>query len=265
MSSAPVDAVLDFAVLDRNEQDVEIAIKGEDVAGFAASISTGGSKKQRVIPDPVEAFIAAARMGMFTDRSTPPWESGAELLDMQVDVARNEQTWRMRLWNIDRGAFRVLANMLRARILDSITIRSVSSAVSEAPVPAPIDLTGSAYPPPYGPTAFHLDYEMPDRTSRDRYIHLMFVREPEDAAVQAAFAMLDTWTCLLMLGGYPGEDMHPGQSVAVPEPAFLLDPRTIEQAFPDIFLCDDDCYAALTNSSQIIHRSVWPLELLLLR
>jgi len=261
----PVEPVLDFTVLDWYEQDIVIAVKGEDVAHFEGNTKGGPPKNERPLPDPIQSFINAARLGMFTESSTPPWQSGAELQGKEVDLAHKEQTWRVRLRNIDRGAFRVLTNMLRARLLDSITVNAISPAVTAGLVSAPIDLRRLAYPGPHKPTPFVVDYEMPDRTSRNRYVQFSFAREPDDSAAKVVFGALETWTWILMLGGYPGDNIHPNQSAAVPAPAFLLDPRTIEQAFPELFLCDDDCYAAVINYAQILHRSICPLELLLIR
>jgi len=261
----PVEPALDFAVLDRNEQEIVITVTGQDVAQFEGNRQSRPLKNERALPDPVQAFIGAARLGMFTDSSRPPWQSGAELLDTEVELAKSQQTWRVGLRNIDRGAFRVLTNILRARLLDSIAVKTISPAVTPGPVSAPIDLQGLAYPGPHKPTPFVLDYEMPDRMSQNRYLQLNFACEPDNSVAETVFGGLDTWAWLMMLGGYPGDNMHPSQSAAVPEPAFLLDPRTIEHAFPDLFLCDDDCYAAVINYAQILHRSICPLELLLIR
>ena len=67
------------------------------------------------------------------------------------------------------------------------------------------------------------------------------------------------------MGGYAADGMMPWQSSVGAEPAFLLDKTTVEQAFPDLFLCDDDCYAGVVNWAQALHRSGCPLTSIVLR
>jgi hypothetical protein len=261
MSAA--EAVLDFAIEDRIEQDLAIEVKGLDVRQFSVNRQEELRTGEAVMPDPVEAFVAAAKLGMFADSSNPPWQSGAEVLGKQADLAEKRQSWRVRLQKVDRGALRVLTNMLRARVLESISVKTVSAA--GAPKAALVEPHLLPYPRRSESVPFAVDYEMPDRASRDRYLHFIFRSEPEDAVTEAVFRALESWSCLLTLGGYPDEDMLPSESIADPEPAFLLDPNTIEQAFPNAFICDDDCYAAVINFARIVDRSLCPLETLLLR
>jgi hypothetical protein len=242
-----------------------VAIQGEDVSNIQGNTSHGPPKNERPLPDPVHVFVEAARLGMFASSSAPPWQSGAEMLSKEVDLAKNRLTWHVRLRNVHQGAFRVLTNILSARLLDSISVKTILPETTERTKSALIDLWHLPYPSPHQPTPFIVDYEMPDRTGRERYLQFILASEPDDSVAEIVFAALDTWTWLLMLGGYPGDNMPPSQSAAAPEPAFMLDPRTIEQAFPDLFLCDDDCYAAVINYAQIVHRSIWPLEFLLIR
>jgi len=258
------EPALDFQVMDRNEQEVLISIEGEDVHNFKDNLQGPPPENELTLPDPVQAFVDAARRGMFTNSTTPPWQSGAELLKKEVDLPASKQTWRVLFRNIDPGAYRVLTNILRARLLNSISMKTISP-IAAGPDDALIDLKGLAYPSPYQPIPFDLNYETPTRSSRDRYVHLIFAAEPDDATAAIVFAALETWTWLMLLGGYPSDDMHPKQSAAVPEPAFLLDPRTIEQPFPDVFLCDDDCYAAVINWAQVLHQFTYPLQVVQLR
>ena len=259
------EPALDFWVVDGSEQELMISVEGEDVLNFKDNLAAPPPKDERPLPDPLQAFVDAARRGMFANSSTPPWQSSAELLGKVVDLQSRKQTWRVLLRSVDRGAYRVLTNMLRARLFDRISVRTNSPASVESPDDALINLSPLEYPKPYKPIPYALDYEMPDRRSRERYLQVIFASKLDDATAQIVFGALETWTWLMMLGGYPAGDMHPKQSAALPEPAFQLDSHTIEQAFPELFLCDDDCYAAVINWAQILHFFTCPLEQLLLR
>jgi len=261
--SVPAGPSLTFAVHDSTTQEVMITVKGPDVLEFESNRQQRPKDRERPLRDPVAVVVDAARLGMFAGPTAPPWDSGAELRTKEVDLVEKRQTWRVAWRNIDPGVFRVLVNILRSRHLENIEINTISR---DAAIPRSyIDLLKLPYPVPRASAPFILDYEMPDRTGRNRYLQICFAREPDDAETEAVFDALDKWTWLLMLGGYPGENMDPSQSGAAPDPAFLVDSRTVEQAFPDLFLCDDDCYAAVINYAQALHRSVCPIEILLIR
>jgi hypothetical protein len=255
------EAIVVFHVDDLKEQEILIRIQGDDVLCFEENGSSGGDP--RTVPDPVEAFVTAARLGMFPSPVALPWLSGAERMHREVDQTSRRQTSRIRLWNVDRGAFRVLVNLLLARTLERIEIATVRG--SEGDRSSGIEWAGLRYPAPYRPLPFPVDYEMPDRSSRERFLQLAFSRNPDTEELERIYAGLDVWSRLPLLGGYPADDMKPGHSAAVADPAFLLDPGTVEVAFPDLFLCDDDCYAAVTNWAHTVHHSVCPVAGLFLR
>lgn len=162
---------------------------------------------------------------------------------------------------MDPGALKVLVNLLLARAPERASITSARIPEGAPPLlPAALPYPAPALPPP-----FPVDYQMPIRSSRERFLQLTFAHSPSDAALETVYAGLDAWALLPALGGYPADSMDPQQSAAIPDPAFLLDPCTVELAFPDMFLCDDDCYAAAVNWAHVLHRSVGPVSGLLLR
>ncbi len=134
--------------------------------------------------------------------------------------------------------------------------------------PRPLDLPALRYPAPYhpDPPLFPVDYEMPARASRERFLQIAFARSPTEAELSTNNGGLDLWAPLppaRRLRGFDG--MAPWHSIAVADPAFLLDPETVELAFPDIFLCDDDGYAAVIDWAHVLHGSVCPVAGVLLR
>ncbi|HKD07241.1 MAG TPA: hypothetical protein VKB79_15160 [Bryobacteraceae bacterium] len=260
---APAEPTINFTVQDSHEQEVLITVIGSDVLEFEGNRQGPPARGQRPLRDPIEVVVDAARRGMFANPDTPPWTSTAELRSKDVSAVQTRQTWRVGFKHVDLGVFRVVMNILRSRFLDRIDISTIAPEAGMGR--SQIDLWNLRYPSIRQSTPFLLDYEMPDRTCRDRYLQIGFAKPLSNGITKAVFDALDNWTWLLMLGGYPGDNIHPTQSSAAPEPAFLVDPNTIEQAFPDLFLCDDDCYAAVINYAQIVHRSVWPIEALLIR
>jgi hypothetical protein len=255
---------IEFDVYEQPEQELFIRVAGMDVVEFEGNAGKNQDPDIRTLPDPVQAFVVVARYGMFAHPMTSPWLSTAELMDKRVDLAGLKQSWRVKIRNIDYGALLVLANMLQARRLDSIEIRSTAPQQTH---PAGAHFTSTAqlaYPAPRHERNITIDYQMPDRTSRERVIELTFTREAKDFA-ERVYTALDSWAALLMLGGYPGPDQRPYQSAAVAGPAFLLDPETVEIDFPDLFLSDDDSFAAVMNYAEMAHHTICPVKLLYIR
>jgi hypothetical protein len=255
------EGALEFTVFDLKEQEVLVRIRGEDVLHFEGAGPAEGDGP--AMPDPVVAFVAAARLGMLTDPAVAPWLSGAEMTAREVDRASRQETCRVRVWNVAPGALRVLANLLLARTPERAEVKTAQ--VPQGLSPSLLTLAALHYPPPFRPLPFPVDYEMPDRSSRERFLQIALAGSPRPNELDTIYAGLDVWSRLPLLGGYPADHMKPWQSAAVPDPAFLLDPSTVEQAFPDLFLCDDDCYAAVINWAHSLHHSGCPVAGLLLR
>lgn len=260
---------LRFAVVDTPTQELAIVTRGDvtlretDERDAAAPAAGGDDPSAEPIPDPVALFVTAARLHMFPAPSVDPWDSDAELVARRADPALVEVTQRVRLRNVHRGALRVLANLLIARLPEMVRIETATAPPGHDT--SLLDLTKLDYPAAPGQLPFRIDRQELLRSSRDRLVQIVFERPPEDEALGAVYAGLDAWSQLPLFGGYPDEGTDPWQSSAGPSPAFLLDPYTVEQAFPDLFLCDDDCFACVVNWAICVHRSVCPVASIVLR
>ena len=266
------EPIVSFAVLDTPTQEIAIHIRGD--AAFFAELSEaagqtepadlrGDDSMADAIPDPVAAFVAAAQLHMFVTPLADPQNSDAELVSRSADPGDASVSYRLRLRNVHRGALRVLANLLVARMPEFIrmdTVKAPSHLIASG-----LDLKSLEYPSASGHIPFPVDYEMPVRSSRDRFLQIAFARPPQPEVLKMVYSGLATWSQLPLFGAYPRQNMKPWQSSAGPSPAFLFDPYTVEQAFPDIFLCDDDCYACVVNWALYLHRSVWPVARIVLR
>ncbi len=263
MTAPFVEPQLSLELLDVAEQDILIAVQGEDVLQFEENLREEPSPNTRTLPDPVQLFVRAAQLGMFTNARSDPWQSTAEVLDSKVELDRRRQSWRIRVRNIDPRAGQVLANMLQARLLDRIVIKpDYTLGAAQQPTSTP-KISEWRFPHPHPSTSVAVDYQPSDRRSRERTVELVCKADVSEFA-ETIFSGLDKWATLLMLGGYPSSDMRPYESVAVAEPAFLLDPHTIQMNFPNIFLCDENCFAALVNYAQIVHHTISPIERLVI-
>ncbi|HVT16010.1 MAG TPA: hypothetical protein VHQ90_07505 [Thermoanaerobaculia bacterium] len=157
----------------------------------------------------------------------------------------------------------MLANLLIARLPEIVRIETANAPPGHNT--SLLDLATLDYPAAPGQLPFPIDREELFRSSRDRFVQIVFARPPEGEALEAVYAGLDAWSQLPLFGGYPDEDTDPWRSSAGPSPAFLLDPYTVEQAFPDLFRCDDDCFACVLNWAIYVHRSVCPVASIVLR
>jgi hypothetical protein len=254
----PPEPVVDFQVWDWPKQDLLIDARGADVRHFGPQQVTNDDN----IPDPVEAFVAAARLGMLTRPTVAPWDSSAKVMERHIAAGDGVAQYRIEINNLDPGALRVLTNLLRARNLTAATIRSAATGATGSTDTA---LATLPYPQHFKPTDFRVDYEEPVHTHKDRAIQLLFTNPPDVAQEEASYAGLAAWTMLLMLGGYPGDDQPPAQSGAAPDAPFLFDDRTIELAFPELFLCDELCFDALINWVQLFHHSTATVDTLIIR
>jgi len=258
--TAPPEAALSFDVIRADAQDLVVTMRGADVGRF---LNDGSIDVEAGVPNPVDAFVRAARLGMFARPDGNLDRSTASVASRQVLPDRSFENDSITVSHVADGAFRVLANMLLSRDLEEVAIRS-QFPDTKVVTAERLFLTSLQYPA-HVPPPFLVDYEMPDRTARDRVVQLLFDREPSDECLEAAYSGFDAWTLLLMLGGYPRDDQRPSQSGAIPDKAFLVEPDTIEQAFPDVFLCDEDCFASLVNWVTHVHRSGCPVSKLTIR
>ncbi len=250
-------------ISDSSDQDVSVEAIGRDVLEFEANRQEKPPTSEMALPDPVMTLVAAAERGAFAHPLTEPWTSKIELLGKKVGLAEQKQFWMLRLRKIDMGAILVLANMLQARVLDRVTIRTVSPEGAEPGLPRLTSIAALTFPQIVPRQPFTVDYA-PERLSRERSVEIVFTREAASFADEV-YSALEHWSTILMLGGYPPTGTPSYQSAAVAEPAFLLDPQTVLLEFPDLFLCDENCFAGLVNLTRTLHQTLCPVQTLVIR
>ncbi len=253
--SAPIVV---FNVADTPSQDVTVSIQGPDVELFEPDARPEPLDPDLVIPDVVALFVEAGRLGMWSGGTENPAESCAEVLAFEHRATRWQRTWRIRLTQIDRGGFRVLYNLLSARDLESISIQSEKWPDQPGRVHL-LEEPPARFPELFKPAPFKIDYVRPER-SKDRVVRIVFANPLDEAQTAQAYAALEVWTRLLLLGGYPPPGMVPEASGAIPDLAFLLDPWTIEQSFTEAFLCDEAAFVAPVNWATRLHLTGMPVE-----
>ena len=236
-------------LVDHFPQDISIRVRGEGVLQFQGN-APSKELGPDVMPDPVEAFVEGVRFGMLGGSKQPPWGGRAEVLEKKVDLAKLEQHWLVRLAGVDQGALRVLANLLRARPLDEVSlVTTLNASTSGARF---LTFASLKYPKPYEKLPFEFRYEEPV-SSKNRVIQVVFRTPPSEDAVEELVAALQKWN-MLLLGGYPDQDQEPSESGAFGDEPFQLDEVTVEQSFPDIFDCAEAAFHAMVNHVCVVHR-----------
>jgi hypothetical protein len=229
-------------VFDSFPQELVIEARGPDVALFVSG-SVVGDADPETFPDPVELFLAAVNEQMFPGPVGKGCTCRATLIDRSVDRADGAGAWRLRLEGVHPGCLRVLANLLAARELDAASIHGASADTRARP----LDPMSVLYPPARSTLAFVVEREDAIRAFRDRLVQIEFVSPPPDDVVDRLFDTLDVWTKVMLLGGYPPEDMEPRESGVFPDGPILLDERTVQHAFPEAFQCDESAFNCVVN------------------
>jgi hypothetical protein len=247
--------VAEFLISGAAAQQLTIIAEGEDVELFERNVPPAMAGSDEVMPDIIELFVKLAELGMFCGRRYTPASSGATLLKTEFDRERKRQTWLIETRHVDPGAFKVLANLLLARRLDRISIRTTSvsepAAGQETLFPAPPE----EYPgEPVLP--FALEHPSPHRAYRDRSIRIVFEREPQDSTLEQIYAVMDDWIRLLLLGSYPPESHAPSESGVIPDLAYLADPVTVDQSFAEAFICDEAAFVPIISWAVRLHSNV---------
>jgi hypothetical protein len=241
-------------------QELTIQLSGADVLRLGPHAS---ADEEAPLPDFGSSFARAARLGLFGGREVAPWAAQADVVSSSADLKAKTQTWRLRLGGIDRGAFLILANVLRSIDLDELLLETGSKA---RPPPPLLDLQRLSYPARYAQLPFELQAEPPQRSGRDRLVQIVFAAPPPDGAVEGAIGALELWSQqLVMLGGYaePGTDTR--KSGCMPDAAFQLDEVTVELAFPDFFQADEAAFSAVVNHAAWLHHQGFGVSAVVVR
>jgi hypothetical protein len=203
------------------------------------------------IPDLGLLFRRAAEAGLFAGRFAPPWSAQAMVIGTEADLSVPSASWTMKLAGIDPGAFRIMWNVLQRLELEEAAITTSIDPMRTGAGKKRLDVGQLPYPGVHDAPPFTLDVEPPVRTSRDRFVQIVFERPPEDAVVDAVLATFEVWTNLLLLGGY-AED-NEAQSGVFPDSPMQYDELTVQQAFPEVFAADEAAFGAIVNHAAAIH------------
>ena len=221
------------------KQDLLVRARGPDLLRCEPNATDPG---EPAMPDPVGLFAACASLGMFSGPKLDPSASSAVVTSTRFDPETTGQTWRLAVASVDPGAFKVLHNLLAARVLDGFEILN-DGGENGPSTPLPIT---TVYAGVWKPR-FNARHDTPRRPSVCRGVSLVLVAPPEDPVLDAIYRALELWTNLVMLGGYAPDGIPPAKAGGLPDPAYLYDPVTIEQTFDEAFLSDEDAFNALFN------------------
>lgn len=250
------EPTIELDVPDAPYQDVVVQATGPETLLIEDFITDREAVNGAPMPDWVQLLVDAANLGMFGGAACSPWGSRARVMDRKFDASARTVTWEVALHCVDTGIFRVLSNLLRALLLDEVTIRT---RIPQTPGPRVL-LPRLAYPATYLPTPFPVTAEWTPRPLRDRAVQIVFARKLDTQFVERSYRALETWTTLLLLGAYPTPRVHPRVAAVAPDVAYQLDAFTISQEFPEIFDCDEACFSCVVNWAHAIHHSVMPVE-----
>jgi hypothetical protein len=227
-------ASLSVHVFDQFPQDLEIEVSGADVALFAPN---------RPPDDPVQLFVDALNQKMFLHPADRRCTSSASMIGSVSDLMRVRHIWRLHIEAADLAAMRVLTNMLAARALDSVDVQGKSVS----PQARRLDPLTLPYPSARPNLPFALEREEAIRESRDRLIEIELASPPSDEVYDRLSASLELWTSLMLLGGFPPEDLPARESGVLPDGPLLLDEVTIQMAFPELFQANEAAFNCMLN------------------
>jgi hypothetical protein len=231
-------------IRDRLPQVLQIVASGNDIARIAPEQPLG-EYDEDIIPDVVARWVQAVNVGLLGSAVAAPERCAAELIE-SARAPNGEQTWLVRVELADRGALRILANLLAARDLDAVTFTTARQAgVDWEKVPS-LNIGMLAYPRA-ARASFTVDRAQVPSAGKNRGVQVVFATPPADDAVDALIAALDLWAELILWGGYALEGQDPRRSGALPDGALLYDPTTVTQTFTQAFDCDDAAFEAVVS------------------
>jgi|RhiMethySRZTD1v2_1073278.scaffolds.fasta_scaffold80672_4 hypothetical protein len=253
-----------FGVVDAADQVISVTAQGRDASFFKSNVSGGDIAPDESPHDPVESFVEAANLGMFAGADHTATASSGRIIARRYDPQSQLQTWQVSLAGVDKGAFRVLVNLLIARDLTGIEINTISGLQSLIRDRPTLNYYELDYPGRPDTLPFHLDFDRPARSAKDRSLQIVFVQEPDERLVEVVYRGLEVWVNILLCGAYPIGRTSPRQAGAIPDLAYQHDAYSIVQAFPEYFGCDEASFNAAINWGQILHARYCPLEQILI-
>jgi hypothetical protein len=240
-----------FDVADRSPQELDVRVRGPEVLRFEPHAPPDEEAPR---PDLGALVVRAARAGLLGGADAAPWSAAARVLDARFDLDERRASWRLLLDGVDPGAYRIIRNLLGSMDLDEAVVSTVEAQGARPDGRPRLDPGKLAYPAVYRRLPFRVDVEPPLR-SKNRAVQIVFASRPADPVADATLAACALWADLVVLGGYPEDGVHPSRSGAMPDPPFLLDEVTVEQAFPELFAADDAAFNALVNHAAAVHHA----------
>lgn len=173
-------------------------------------------------------FTTAAAAGMFAGDAVPPAESlfrvdGQERRGLAI-------THRCTVRGIDRGAFRVLLNVVaevsrRGGAIETVTIWGGTAGRQDSDLGEILDrrYPGRAKRVPFEMELSEFFYE-----NREPLIRMELQRQPSDDEFERIKATMEAWDHILMFGGYLDLDDRDGDILPEPGEFVLAEPLVIE-------------------------------------
>jgi len=255
-----MDLQLELKVAKLEQQTLLITVQGEDVLLFEDHAKGKVLNDEVVIPDIVQLFVELTNRGMLSGSTYAPWKSQAEVLQTEVDLPNQRQSWQIRIQSLDPNAFWVLVNLLSARNFSKVTIKTLDT-YSESTESTTWLTFNQLKPPSYFQSLpFQLDREEPERTSRNRVVQIVFAQEPEIDFVEIVYKDLEIWTQAVMLGAYPRPGQPSREAGGFPDGVYQLDAFTVEQSFSEIFVSDESAFFAVINYACKLHHTQFPVQ-----
>lgn len=216
-----------------------IEAEGPGLSLFAANAAPGADPDE-VTPDPLDWLAGMIADGWFgPPPSGPPSGPPALILHQtHFDATGPRQIWQVTAQNLAPGLWRILANLLVARGLTRLSLRSEGAA-------SDCDLSALPYPPPPRATLFTLDHQTPDLAERERWLELELAAPPDEASLARLYAIMDRWVRLLALGAYPRARHSPRDAGILPDLAVLTAPTLLFQGIEIAFACDEAAFVPL--------------------
>jgi hypothetical protein len=247
--------VPDVRIEARLPQTLRIDAVGKDIAWMDGNRAPERDDSEDAVPDVVDRWARAARVGLLGGSFAPPEACGAVVQSRIFDAGTQRQQWIVSVERVDWGALRVLINLLTARQLDGVTIRTVPG--DAGPPAREVDVASLAYPTLD-------DASLPFAVSRAelvsarkaRAVKIAFASAPADPVVDGAVDALDLWAELVVWGGYAARGTDPRRSGGLPDGALLYDEVSVAQSFMEAFVCDEAAFEAVLSYGIVLHRTV---------
>jgi hypothetical protein len=195
--------------------------------------------------DAVELFVAAANAGAFGGQRFPSTHSAARVTAWPQTAGA---TVNLACRELERGAVRVLANLLRRSLGDAAApVRAIIASGPDDRLATASTVGVDALPYPLAPeqTPFDVDIESPERSLDPLHLRLTFADDLSQEDFDSAGEHLRLWIELVGRGAYLDPDAEPaGVPDASEAEIYLLSSAQIEATLYG-FAADDEAFDGL--------------------